>query len=102
MPVAYSVYDELIQLNAKSDAAYSARALFYKRPDYLARTNQSNFLCTRYPNLLRVACLMHGADQMQDDTEYARWQKRTDELIGAISIETELMARGRDYAVSVR
>jgi hypothetical protein len=101
-PMAYSVYDELIQLNAKSDATYAARALFYQRPAYLSRTTPTNFLCTRYPNLLRVACLMHGADQMQDDTEYARWQKRTDDLIGAVSLENDLMARGRDYSVSVR
>lgn len=101
-PLDYSVFDELIQLQAKSDATYAARALFYKRPALLSRTNPTNFLCTRYPNLLRVACLMHGADQLQDDTEYTRWQKRTDDLIGGVSIENDLMARGRDYSVSVR
>jgi hypothetical protein len=101
-PFNFSVYDELFQFEAKADATYAGRALFYKRPDYLGRLNQSNFLCTRYPNLLRVAALMHGADQMQDDAEYARWKQRTDDLIASVSVETDLMARGRDYAVSVR
>jgi hypothetical protein len=101
-PMAYSVFDELLQFQVKPDAAYTGRALFYRRLPYLSRQNQSNFLCTRYPNLIRVAALMHGADQMQDDTEYTRWKARTDELIGSVSVETDLMGRGRDYPVSVR
>jgi hypothetical protein len=102
LPSAYSVFDELFQFDAKADADYVARAQFYKSPTALSRTNPSNFLCTRYPNLLRAAVLMHGADQMQDDAEYTRWKARTDELIGRVSVETDLMARGRDYDVSVR
>jgi hypothetical protein len=101
-PAAYSVFDELIQFDALPDAGYSGTMLYYKRPALLARTNPTNFLTTRYPNLLRVACLMHGADQMQDDTEYARWKDRCDSVIAMVSVENDMGARGRDYSTSVR
>ena len=102
MPMAYSVFNELIQLQAKADAAYAARLLFYKRPALLGRTNQTNFLTNRYPNLLRACCLMHAADMMQDDAEYARWMQRTESLLASVGVEGDLMARGRDYSASVR
>jgi hypothetical protein len=101
-PTEYSIFDELLQLTAPADATTAGTLLYFKRPANLSASNSSNFLTTRYSNLLRVACLMHAADQIQDDTEYARWKARADEIISAMSVETDLVARGRDYTASVR
>jgi hypothetical protein len=101
-PFAWTVFDELIQFECPADQAYAAKLLFYRRPHYLGAQNPTNFLTTRYPNILRVACLMHAADQIQDDAEYARWKARTDELIVRAAIENEFGARGRDYEASAR
>jgi hypothetical protein len=100
-PFEYAIYDELFQFEVKADAAYTGTILYWKRSTYLGAQNRTNFLTTRYPNLLRVACLMHAAD-MVADSEYERWKKRTDELIGRANVEADLARKGADYTVSVR
>jgi hypothetical protein len=101
-PSAYAIWDEAFQFDAKSPFAYPARLLHHRRLPYLGRQNQTNFLTTRYPGLLRVACLMHAADGIQDDEQYARWKSRTDELIARANVEADLAMRGRDFTPSVR
>jgi hypothetical protein len=95
-PFKYSVYGELLQFPCKADAAYTASLLFFQRPHYLASTagKTSNFLTTRYPALLRSACLMFAADYRDDDARYKRWNKRTDELIARANVEADLSLRG--------
>lgn len=57
-PSSYSIYDELIQTDAKTVTAWSARMLYWKQPTALAATtNETNFITERYPQLLRMACL---------------------------------------------
>lgn len=100
MPLAYSIWDEALQFDLQADANYAAQLLFFKRPAWLSRLTPTNFLTSRYPNLLRVACLMHGADAMQDDGLAARWKQRTDELLAAAAIENDFALRGRIYSTS--
>jgi hypothetical protein len=101
-PDCYGIWDEAFQFNLKTPAAIVARLLHNRRLPYLGRTNPTNFLTTRYPNLLRVACLMHAADGIQDDEQYARWKQRTDELIAKANVEADLGMRGRDFDSEVR
>lgn len=102
VPSYYGIWDERFQFDTKAPEDLALQLLHYRRLPYLGRQNQTNFLTTRYPNLLRVACLMHAADGIQDDAEYARWKQRTDELIAKANVEADLAARGRDYTVEVR
>ena len=101
-PAVYAIWDEALQFDVAAEQAFACQFLFFKRPALLSRTAQTNFLTTRYPNLLRAACLMHAADNMHDEAEYARWKARADELIGRANVETDLARRGADYGVSVR
>jgi hypothetical protein len=95
-PEIYGVWNELIQLDCASDAAYTAHMLFYQRPEYLgsAAGKSTNFLTTRYPSLLRSACLMFAADHRSNSEEYSRWQQRTDALIQRANVEADLARRG--------
>lgn len=93
-PGAYSIWDELLQFDAKADATYSATLLFYQRPIYLGASNATNFLTTRYPSVLRAACLMAAADMMDDTEEYARFAQRADQLIARANVENDLVHRG--------
>lgn len=102
IPTQYAIWDEALQFDTQAPTSLGAQLLYYRRPRTLGRQNQTNFLTTRYPNLLRVACLMHAADGLQDDQEYGRWKQRADELIARANVEADLVARGRDYSVSVR
>src|SRR6185369_1635696 len=63
MPTRYCVFDELINFNSQSDAAYTAKFLHFKQPAVLSSGNPTNFLTNRYPTLLRRACLMFAAEE---------------------------------------
>jgi hypothetical protein len=101
-PTHFAIWDEAFQFDTVVAADTTASLLFYRRPPYLGRQTQTNFLTSRYPNLVRAACLMFAADGLQDDQEYGRWKQRADELIARANIEADLVARGRDYSASVR
>jgi len=102
VPCYFGIWDELLQFDTKAPEDLTLQLLHHRRLPNLGRQNQTNFLTTRYPNMLRVACLMHAADGIQDDEQYARWKQRTDELIAKANVEADLAARGRDYSVEVR
>ena len=95
-PRFYGIWDERLNFEVQSDAAYAATMLYYKRPAYLASTAQAktNFLTNRYPALLRSACLMFAADYRDDGERYARWLQRTQELVARANVENELSRRG--------
>jgi hypothetical protein len=95
-PEIYGIWNELLQFDVKADAAYTANMLFYQRPAYLSSGagKSTNFLTTRYPSLLRSACLMFAADHRSNSEEYSRWQQRTDALIQRANVEADLARRG--------
>jgi hypothetical protein len=101
-PTYFGIWDEALQFDTASPEDVSLRLLFNRRLPYLGRQNQTNFLTTRYPNLIRSACLMFAADAIQDDAQYARWKQRTDEQISRANVEADLSMRGRDPSASVR
>lgn len=99
-PGWYAIWDEAFQFDTRAAAVMAGTVLYYKRPAALSGSVKTNFLTTRYSNLLRAACLMFAADMVQDDTEYARWDKRTSEILSRISVESDLALRGAIYPTS--
>jgi len=74
-PLRWSIFDERIQFDCPVDVTalpYTGRLIYYATPAPLATvTNPTNFLTSRFPTLLRRACLAFGyearnrADMMQ-------------------------------------
>mgnify|MGYP003663388584 FL=1 len=65
-PCAFSVYGEQLQFDTKADTAIIARLMFYKKPDNLSADNETNFLTTRYPHLLRSAIMASAYSQLRN------------------------------------
>jgi hypothetical protein len=89
-PCRYSVFNELFQFDTKADAAITARVLYYKSPDQLSGSNETNFLTTRYPHLLRAACLAAGYDQMRNTEAYTIAMQRMAAFIASINTQAEI------------
>jgi hypothetical protein len=89
-PCRYSVFNELFQFDTKADAAITARVLYYKSPDQLSGSNETNFLTTRYPHLLRAACLAAGYDQMRNTEAYTIAMQRMAAFIASINAQAEI------------
>jgi len=89
-PCYYSVFGELFQFDTKADAAITARVLFYQSPELLSEANPTNFLTTRYPHLMRAACLAAGYDQMRNTEAYTIAMQRMAAFVASINTQAEI------------
>jgi hypothetical protein len=95
-PYAWAIFDERLQFDAAFDTSTACQMLYFKSPPLLSVANPSNFLCVRYPKLMRVACVAAAADFMKDTEEYSKNLAALQALIGGIAIENDLMWRGAE------
>lgn len=95
-PVAWSIWDELLQFDQAFDTATQFRLLCFKSPRPLSTQNPTNFLTARYPLLLRKACQAAAADFMEETEEYNKAVSALGQLIQATNAESDLMYRGAD------
>jgi hypothetical protein len=95
-PSIYGIYDEMVQFEVKARAAFTGRMLYWKSPTVLSGSNETNWLTSRYPHILRSACLAFAADFEHDDAGYAREIQRCSALIASAMEKDELSRRGED------
>lgn len=89
-PTYCSFYNEKIEFDVKTARAITGRLSFYKMPALLSSTNPSNFLCTRYPHLLRTACLAMAAVHFKDNVTYAQEIQRMSALVVGVNAQNDL------------
>ena len=89
-PCFFAVFNELFQFDTKADTAITARALYYKQPEALSVSNPTNFLTTRYPHLLRAACLASGYSQMRNSEAYSIAVSQLGAFIDGINTQAEM------------
>ena len=61
-PVMYFFNQSYIQLDSPPDQAYPYALTYFQQPAALSDSNPTNFLTSRYPRLLRAACMMGVAE----------------------------------------
>lgn len=98
-PAYYAIFDEVINFDCKVTTAFSARMLFYRQPDALSTSNETNWLTRRYPHVLRMACLAAAARFSHDDELFNREQRLCFAEIDEINKMDELSRRGQDNPV---
>lgn len=89
-PYYFSVVGEKIEFNSTVINAALWRMLYYKTPDYLSDSLQTNFLTTRYPHLLRSGCLAMAAVFEHDDASYGREMQRFSAVLSGINTQADL------------
>jgi len=96
-PSCWSIFDEAIQFDCALQAPLQGRLLCYRSPPLLSSTNQTNFLTSRFPQLVRAACLASAAAYMKDDGEEQKWMGKLSTLIQATNAESDLSYRGASF-----
>lgn len=62
-PTEWTIADEVGVFDSQLVTAFSGRMSFYQRPaDLASSSNETNFLTTRYPTLVRYACTAFAYD----------------------------------------
>ena len=95
-PSRWAVWNEMIQFDGAFNVDTTCQLLHYRALPLLSVTNQTNFLTTRYPSLLRTACITQAADFMKDDAEYQKGLTRLQMLIARTNVENEGFRRGSE------
>lgn len=88
-PVAY--------FNCEADDAYPYRLVYWARKPALSVSNTTNFLTSRYPKLLRTACLMAGYDFYDQPDKQAAHEKRLEKLIFEANAEYDMGEQGNVF-----
>lgn len=96
-PGYWSVYDELVQFDFAFDEARTLRMLYYKSPSLLSGSNETNFLTSRYPHLLRAATSVRAHAFMKNWSSYSTELELLTSLIGTVNGMDDLSYRGADY-----
>jgi hypothetical protein len=95
-PLQWAVWDEHLQFDGAFGTATQFRLMIYKSPPLLSVRNPTNFLTTRYPQLVRVAGMASAAAFMKDDNEYTKHVTAMQQMIQSIQAESDLGYRGAD------
>lgn len=76
--------------DCESDDIYPYRLVFWSRPAALSGANLTNFLTTRYPKMLRTACLMEGYNFYQKPDRALVEEKKLEKLIFEANVEYDM------------
>jgi len=96
-PSRWSVWDEMLQFDAAFEIQTSFKLLYYRAPPLLSLTNQTSFITSRYPELLRTATSAKSAAFMKDDEEYTKTLQALTALVQSINAENDLLYRGLEF-----
>ena len=72
IPFYWAIWDETIHFNFAFNQAMNCQMQYFRSLPLLSATNLTNFLTSRYPQLMRTACVTQAADFMKDDAEWYR------------------------------
>jgi hypothetical protein len=100
LPSCWSVFDEAIQFDAKFDTLSTMTMLYYKAPtplgDGSAGTATTNFLTSRYPNVLRQACRVEAHAFMKNWDAHQAELTKLEAMVARVNQEADLAQRGAD------
>lgn len=95
-PRWFGIWDEAIHFDGSMPQPYTMHLLYYRSLPLLSSTNQTNFLTSRYPQLMRTACQGAAADFMKDGGEYQKCLTRLQAIIQDIRIDNDGQYRGME------
>lgn len=96
-PAAWTIFDEKLQFNAAFDEDVQCRLPCYRSPRLLSSVNPSNFLCTRYPYLLREACIAAAHRFMKNNEQFQISLQVLTAEVQSVNAENDLYLRGADF-----
>jgi hypothetical protein len=93
-PHCFAIYGEALQFNVAYDAAATLRLVGFKAPAVLSLVTPTNFLTTRYPHILRAACLARAFSYRNSDERAASELQNLAAFVAKANMESDLTYRG--------
>lgn len=81
LPRWFALAGSKIQFTVRCDVARTAFMAYYERPDDLSPSNETNFLTTLYPRLLRTFCMAFGNEFKKEFTQANDWLGKGEDQI---------------------
>lgn len=98
IPTWFGIWNERLCFDVAFSQASIGKMQYYRSLPLLSASNTTNFLTTRYPQLMRTACVTQAADFMKDDGEYQKGMTRLTALVQRVNIENDGSMRGMDLS----
>lgn len=96
MPSRWTIIGETAYVDVKPLETFAGILNFYKQPaDLAASTNETNFLTTRYPSLLRFACMAIAYQHMKDTTRTQEYSVYAEGALQEAMRTNEMYRRGQ-------
>lgn len=96
IPSCYGLYDGRLQFDCAADQDYALTYIYFRRPPLLAAGNPTNFITTRYPSLLRKACMVGVYDFFRNDAAKNAALQDLSLLLQSIPVMDDMSRRGED------
>lgn len=94
-PGRWTIIGETAYVDVLPIETFAGRVLYYKRPSALSVSNETNFLTTRYPTLLRTACLARSYEHMKDMQNAANYMQMAEAKIAEANATNEMWRRNQ-------
>jgi len=96
-PSACTLTGDSILLNREADIEYNYRMHIMQTPTAMSTGNDTNFLSTVYPHMLRAACLYHANLHRKDMKEASKWQAIMSDAIQDANVEADEVNSASEY-----
>lgn len=93
-PSCWTIVGDTAYVNVLPDATFAGILLYYGAPAPLSGGNETNFLTSRYPTLLRYACMAKAYEHMKDQMA-ANYLTITMQTIADINGSNEMWRRSQ-------
>lgn len=90
LPKYFAVWNERIYFDTAFDQTILCQMNYYQSLALLSASNTTNFLTTRYPQVMREACMASAADFQKDSTEYQKHMTTLGAKIQRAQVENEM------------
>lgn len=98
-PSMWAIIGPNIVFDVATDASvipnFSGTFLYYQKPAALGIGNETNFLTTRYPTVLRLACEAFGFLRLKDMQSANAWRELAEAEIASVNASNELERRAQ-------
>ncbi len=92
-PSAWTVIGSTAHVDVLLNGAFAGRMMYYAQPAALSVSNETNFLTTRYPSLLRYACMAKAYEHLKDSNRAKEYMQLMMGALGSAMATNDLYRR---------
>ena len=96
-PQRWAIIGSTMFVDALPEANFAGVLLYYGLPAALSSENTTNFLTTRYPTLLRRACIARAYEHMKDFPQMEKYEGMAMQKLDEANATNELYRRAMIY-----